>query len=141
MAAIQDVARQFFEACEAGKGWAACQAYCKPDASFSSQAEPLVDVKTLQGYADWMQGLMKMMPDGHYDLKCWATDAERNNVIAYATFIATHTGPGGPPPTGKSTRSDYVYCMSLRRRQDPPHDQDLERWLGAEGAWLGLIAD
>ena len=52
MAAIQDVARQFFEACEAGKGWATCQAYCKPDASFSSQAEPLVDVKTLQGYAD-----------------------------------------------------------------------------------------
>ena len=113
MAAIQDVARQFFEACEAGKGWAACQAYCKPDASFSSQAEPLVDVKTLQGYADWMQGLMKMMPDGHYDLKCWATDTQRNNVIAYATFIATHTGPGGPPPTGKSTRSDYVYCMNF----------------------------
>jgi predicted ester cyclase len=113
MAAIQDVARQFFEACEAGKGRDACQAHCKPDASFSSQAEPLVDVKTLQGYADWMQGLMKMMPDGHYDLKCWATDPERHNVIAYATFIATHTGPGGPPPTGKSTRSDYVYCMSF----------------------------
>jgi predicted ester cyclase len=70
-------------------------------------------VKTLQGYADWMQGLMKMMPDGHYDLKCWATDTQRNNVIAYATFIATHTGPGGPPPTGKSTRSDYVYCMTF----------------------------
>ena len=58
-------------------------------------------------------GLMKMMPDGHYDLKCWATDPERNNVIAYATFIATHTGPGGPPPTGKSTCSDYVYCMAF----------------------------
>ena len=28
-----------------------------------TQAEPLVDVKTLQGYADWMQGLMKMMPE------------------------------------------------------------------------------
>jgi hypothetical protein len=46
---------------------------------------------------------MKMMPDGHYDLKCWATDADCNNVIAYATFIATLTGPGGPPPTCKST--------------------------------------
>jgi len=43
MAAIQDVAREFFEACEAGKGWAACQAHCKPDASFSAQAEPLVE--------------------------------------------------------------------------------------------------
>ena len=27
--------------------------------------------------------------------------------------IGTHTGSGGPPPTGKSTRSDYVYCMSF----------------------------
>ena len=53
MTSITEIAKKFFEACETGKGWAACQAYCKPDASFSSQAEPLVDVKTLQGYADW----------------------------------------------------------------------------------------
>jgi hypothetical protein len=52
MAAIHDITRQFFEACEAGKGWAACLAYCKPAAGFSAQAERLVDVKTLQGYAD-----------------------------------------------------------------------------------------
>jgi hypothetical protein len=50
-----------------------------------------------------------MMADGHYNLKCWATDAARNNIIAYATFIATHTGLGGPPPTGKSTHSDDAY--------------------------------
>ena len=68
---IQGVARQFFEAREAGDGWAACRAYCKPDASFSAQAEPLVDVKTMQGYADWMQSLMQ----SHYDLKCFAMDA------------------------------------------------------------------
>ena len=113
MAAIQDVARQFFDACEAGKGWSACKAFCKPDASFAAQAEPLGDVKTLQAYADWMQGLMKMMPDGHYELKSFAVDAARNNVIAYAQFIGTHTGQGGPPPTGKSTRSDYVYAMDF----------------------------
>ncbi|MEA2808430.1 MAG: hypothetical protein QOJ17_2571, partial [Rhodospirillaceae bacterium] len=35
MAAIKEVATQFFEACEAGKGWEACKAYCKPDATFS----------------------------------------------------------------------------------------------------------
>jgi hypothetical protein len=44
---------------ETGKGWAVCQAYCNLDASFAAQAEPLVDVKTLRGYADWMQGLIK----------------------------------------------------------------------------------
>jgi len=52
------------------------------------------------------------MPDASYDLKSWAVDAERNNVSAYAVFSATHTGEGGPcPPTGKSTKADYVYVM------------------------------
>jgi hypothetical protein len=113
MASMSDVAMKFFEACEAGKGWEACKAYCAPDASFSSQAEPLANVKTLQQYADWMQGLMKMMPDGRYGLKSFATDAGRNNVTAHAVFKATHTGEGGPPPTGKSTSSDYVYSMNF----------------------------
>jgi hypothetical protein len=49
--------------------------------------------------------------DGRYDLKSFAIDNERNNVTAYAVFKATHTGEGGPPPTGKSTQSDYVYNM------------------------------
>ncbi len=113
MASIDDTSAQFFAACEAGKGWDACKAYCMANATFSSQAEPLADVKTLQQYADWMQGLMKMMPDGRYELKSFATDRKRNNVTAYAVFSATHTGEGGPPPTGKSTRSDYVYSMDF----------------------------
>jgi predicted ester cyclase len=58
-----------------------------------------------------MQELMKMMPDGRYDLKSFAIDNERNSVTAYAVFKATHTGESGPPPTGKSTQSDYVYVM------------------------------
>jgi predicted ester cyclase len=113
MAAIADVAMKFFEACEAGKGWEACKAYCAPAASFASQAEPLAEVKTLQLYADWMQGLIKMMPDGRYDLKSFAIDGGRNSVVAYAVFKGTHTGEGGPPPTGKSTQSDYVYAMEF----------------------------
>ena len=113
MPSMSDVAMKFFEACEAGKGWEACKAWCTPTASFASQAEPLADVRTLQQYADWMQGLMKMMPDGKYDLKSFAVDDRRNNVTAYAVFKGTHTGEGGPPPTGKSTQSDYVYAMEF----------------------------
>ena len=113
MSSIAAVAAQFFDACEKGQGWEACKAYCKPGASFASQAEPLAEISTLEQYADWMQGLMKIMPDGRYDLKSLATDAERNNVTAYAVFSGTHTGQGGPPPTGKSTRSDYVYSMEF----------------------------
>ena len=114
MASITGVAQEFFAACEAGKGWDVCRRYCKPDATFSAQAEPLADVKTLQQYADWMKGLMTILPDGRYELKSFAADEERKNVTAYAVFHGTHTGPGGPcPPTGKSTASDYVYVMDF----------------------------
>jgi hypothetical protein len=61
------------------------QVHCAPNASFSSQAEPLADVKTLAQYADWMQGMIKMMPDGRYELKSFATDSKRNNVTAYGS--------------------------------------------------------
>src|SRR6185312_8097641 len=103
MASITEVARQFFEACEAGKGWAACAAFCTPDATFSAQAEPLLETHTLHQYCDWMTGIVTVLPDSRYDLKSLATDEQRRNVCTYAVFHGTHTGPGGPvPPTGKS---------------------------------------
>ena len=140
MASMSDVAMKFFEACEAGKGWEACKSHCAPNASFSSQAEPLADVKTLAQYADWMQGLMKMMPDGRYDLKSFATDARRNNVTAYAVFKATHTGEGGPPPDRQEHQLRLCLRDGFRGRQDQAHDQDLEFRLGFEGAGLVAVA-
>ena len=96
MVPITTIARDFFTACESGKGWEGCRQYCKPDATFSAQAEPLADVRTLQQYADWMKGLLAFMPDGRYELKSFATDEARKNVSAYAVFLGTHTGQGGP---------------------------------------------
>jgi predicted ester cyclase len=114
MASMADTAAHFFEACETGKGWAECSQYCTDDATFSAQAEPLSDIKDLQGYTEWMKGLMVLMPDGSYDLKAFATDEHRDSVVAYAVFSGTHTGEGGPvPPTGKSVSSDYVYVMKF----------------------------
>jgi predicted ester cyclase len=114
VAPMMEVARAFFEACETGKGWAVCQQYCTPDATFSAQAEPLTNVDTLQRYTDWMKGLLTPLPDGRYEVKSFAADEGRNNVIAYGIFSGTHTGEGGPcPPTGKSANSDYVYVMDF----------------------------
>ncbi len=114
MANIGEIANRFFVACEAGKGWDACKEYCKPNATFTAQAAALGDERTLQQYADWMKGLMVFMPNGRYELKSFAVDSERKNVTAYAVFSGTHTGPGGPcAPTGKSTKSDYVYVMEF----------------------------
>jgi predicted ester cyclase len=114
MSDIVQVAREFFEACETGKGWDVCSAYCKPNASFSAQAEPVAETRTLQAYTDWMKGLLGFMPDGRYEIRSFAVDEERQNVSAYGIFFATHTGQGGPKPaTGKSTRTDYVYVMEF----------------------------
>ena len=114
MASITSVAEAFFAACETGKGWEGCRAYCAPDATFSAQAEPLLDVKTVEQYTEWMKAITAILPDARYELKSFATDEARSNVAAYAVFHGTHTGPGGPvPPTGRSMSTDYVYVMQF----------------------------
>ena len=111
---ITSAAEAFFDACETGKGWEACGEYCTPDATFSAQAEPLLDVTTLAQYTNWMKGILSVLPDAHYELRSFATDDARNNVAAYAVFHGTHTGQGGPvPPTGRRLSTDYVYVMQF----------------------------
>ena len=112
--AMTEVARAFFEACEAGKGWEACSAYCHTDATFAAQAEALAEITKLADYTEWMKAMTPILPDARYDLRSFATDAERGNVSAYAVFMGTHTGEGGPvAPTGRSVSTDYVYVMDF----------------------------
>ena len=113
-ASMTETARAFFDAVDTGQGWEACSAYCRPDATFAAQADPLAEIHTLAEYADWMTGMMSITPDGRYEMKSFAVDPDARTVVAYAVFHATHTGDGGPvPPTGKSTSSDYVYVMEF----------------------------
>src|SRR3954471_801669 len=110
MADITSIAQQFSDACETGKGGEGCREYSTPSATFSAQAEPLANVKTLEEYTNWMKGLLTFVPDGRYAVRSFATDDERQSVCAYGVFSGTHTGEGGPrPPTGKRTDTDYVY--------------------------------
>jgi predicted ester cyclase len=114
MSSLRETAEQFFDACETGKGWDVCQGYCHADATFSSQAGALEGVDTLQGYTEWMKGLLTPVPDGRYEVRSFAVDDARENVAAYAVFRGTHTGEGGPvPPTGKQVEADYVYVMDF----------------------------
>ena len=109
-----EYARQFFEACETGKGWEGTEQFCHPGATFSAQSDALMDVDTLQAYTDWMKSLLTPVPDGRYEILSFAVDQERNNVSAFAVFRGTHTGEGGPvPPTGKQVEADYVYVMQF----------------------------
>ena len=112
MNAILGPAKQFFEACETGKGWSACKAWCHVGATFSSQTSALAGIGTLEGYCDWMKALYTPMPNARYEVKCFAVDETRNSVAAYAVFHGTHSGAGGPvAATGKSVAADYVYVM------------------------------
>ena len=114
MSNILSQAKLFFEACETGKGWDGCEAYCHPGATFAAQTGVLSEIDTLEGYSEWMKNLLTPIPDGHYELKFFAEDQQRNRVAAFAVFHGTQTGPGGPgEPTGKSIAADYVYAMEF----------------------------
>jgi predicted ester cyclase len=115
MSNITPIAEAFFKACETGAGWDTCQQYCTPAATFSAQAEALTGISTLAQYTDWMKGLVQILPDARYEIRSFATDDARNNVIAYGVFTGTHTGPGGPvAPTGRQVDADYVYVMQFK---------------------------
>jgi predicted ester cyclase len=115
MSNLMTTAMQFFDACESGKGWEACQPFCHDDAAFEVQAESLAPYTTVEAYSDHLPELMVTLPDAHYKLKCQAVDEEKQTVMAYAHFCGTHTGPGGPvPPTGKYIEADYAFIMQMR---------------------------
>lgn len=115
MNSIKDIAAAFFDACETGKGWAACAEYCHTDASFSAQADTFAGLDTLEAYTDSMKGLIAgPVPDADYELRSFAVDEDRSTVLGFAVFKGTHTGEGGPlPPTGKRVETDYVYVMEF----------------------------
>lgn len=111
---IAETAAAFFDACETGGGWAACATHCAPDATFSCQADALAEICTLEGYVEWMKGLLVPVADGRYELKGFAADEARATVLAFAVFHGTHCADGGPvPPTGRSVAAEYVYAMAF----------------------------
>ncbi len=114
MAAFEN-AQKFFAACEAPEGWAGCAPYASAGASFEAQSEPLTEINTVEGYAEWMKGFGTGPAAGAtYTLHSASWDEANRTALFFATYHATHTGEGGPiPPTGKSTNSDYVYAVKM----------------------------
>jgi hypothetical protein len=111
---ISDTAAQFFDACETGRGWAGCEPYCHPGATFSGQTDALAGVDSLEAYTEWMKGLLILLPNGAAEVRSFAVDEKRNNVAVFGVFHGTHTGDGGPvQPTGKAAVADYVYVMDF----------------------------
>ena len=90
------------------------RAVLPPGATFSAWADALAGVSTLEGYTEWMKGLLTLLPDGEATVRSFAIDEARNSVAVFGVFRGTHTGEGGPvPPTGKTAEADYVYVMDF----------------------------
>jgi predicted ester cyclase len=117
MSSIRDSAEKFFDACESGKGWDACKQYCRSNATFSAQADALNGINSVEGYTNWMKGMYSPLPDANYEVRSFAVDEKRNNVVACGVFRGTNTGPGPVAATGKRVEADYVYVMDFDNGQ------------------------
>ena len=108
-------ATKFFHACENLQGWDGCKDYVAPGASLEAQCEPLVDVKTVEAYCEWMAGLGKGPLNGcSYRLNASSFDESTRTALFFGTFTGTHVGDGGPvAPTKKQTNTDYVYALTM----------------------------
>jgi hypothetical protein len=110
-----EIAHKFFIACETAQGWAGCKQYVVENAPFLAQSEPLVEVKTIEAYCDWLAGFGTVTaPGASYDLHASSYDETTQTAMFFATYHAKHTGEGGPvPPTQKETHSQYVYMLTM----------------------------
>ncbi|HEX7037069.1 MAG TPA: nuclear transport factor 2 family protein [Pseudomonadales bacterium] len=108
-------AKGFFQACEAPEGWSGCRQYVADGATFSAQADPLTDVRTVEAYCEWMKQFGTVIaPGATYDLHSASFDERTRTAVFFATFHAKHSGEGGPmPPTGRETHTDYVYVLQM----------------------------
>ena len=117
---ILEIAQEFFDKCEAGKGWKSVSEYCSWNATFHCDVLPM---KTLQEYTDWMEGIFEnIAPDGSCKLisKTW----NDTQVVFCATFTGTHSLKGGPvepsnPP--KAMSSDYAYIIDFNKNGKITH--------------------
>lgn len=135
-----EVAKKFFEACEAPLGWERCKEYVQDGASFSSQSEPLKEINTVQGYCDWMHGFGTVTsPEGSYELHSSSYDENSNTALFFATYHGKHTGEGGPvPPTNMETASHYVYALQMNDDSKVSHMVKVwnATWAMRELGWL-----
>ena len=133
-------ATKFFEACESSAGWKGCEQYVAEGAEFTAQSEPLVEVRTVEAYCEWMAALGNVTaPGASYDLHASSYDADTRCAVFFATFNAKHTGEGGPvPPTGQETHSHYVYIIRMNADDKVEHLTKVwnATWASRELGWV-----
>merc|ERR1711931_458702 len=101
---MEETGRLFFNPLESGKGWEGVKMYVQSETSpfdvqitDALQGPKLSELKTIQGYAEYMANLVNAIGAEKctFEIKAQAFDAVRNIMMIYAVF-------GG--------KSDYVYA-------------------------------
>jgi len=105
-------AHSFVEACESGKGWAACKVWCRQDVKFSCPDARPAWAPTLAQYAD----LIKSQPYGDagqkYSVKSVALYDHIFPVFAVVKLCGVWTSQVIPhPPVNAACEADYTYIL------------------------------
>ena len=133
-------AQKFFEACETSQGWMGCKPYVAEGATFSAQCEPLVGIRSLEDYCEWMGNLGTVLaPGATYDLHTASYSPESRSAVFFATIHVKHTGEGGPvPPTGREAHSEYVYILRMNAEDQVEHLTKVwnPAWANRELGWV-----
>lgn len=108
-------AKKVITVCDNGEPFDEIQDLVVEDAPFECQAEAMKDVATVKAYDEWMVAFGgTTVPGFKIDQHSLGWDPERKIASHFATFIATHTGPGGPvEPTNKTLHTEYAYFVYM----------------------------
>lgn len=108
-------AKKVFECIDTAKTFDTISEYVEEDATFNCQAAAMNDLNTVKDYSDWMVDFgIQTVPGYTYDVHYCAWDENTKTAMYFATFHATHTGPGGPvEPTNKTMHANYTYCAVM----------------------------
>lgn len=108
-------AKKVIDICDNGKAFAEIADIVTDDAEFTCQADAMKDIKTVQGYNEWMAAFgSTTAPDFKVDIHNFSWNPEKKIATHFATFHCTHTGPGGPvEPTNKMMHTEYVYIVYM----------------------------
>ena len=114
MSSIRETAEQFFDACETGKGWDGCQAYCHPGATFSAQVGALDGVETVRGLHGLDEGLhAAARRQLRGSLVRGRRGAEQRGRVRRVPRHAHRRGRAGAADGQASVEADYVYVMDF----------------------------
>eukprot|EP00755_Sulcionema_specki_P020342 Sspe_Gene.71655::Locus_42561_Transcript_1_1_Confidence_1.000_Length_3641::g.71655::m.71655/K15013/ACSBG; long-chain-fatty-acid--CoA ligase ACSBG len=110
----KELALTIFAMIDSGKGYRAIESLCATGAVFQSDAFPLLDIRTVQAYANWMVGVATKICPSDFCYTIHSVTGERDVVTISAECSGTYTGEGGPvPATNRTMSCTYSYTFTF----------------------------